>query len=194
MPPAAVRRRRGPTAAPSAGARRRRGRPAQWKGSETETDDDIGETTVTESDSDEVLGRRRFGRNGGQQKGVRMLETDTGSDGVVTDDNDGESEEDDGMFGHAVIDECHTLKSFLAYAEWSKQVHFGVIKDNDESSGGSWVPRDWLSRALLRGASSGSSFSMSLSVEDLEAEFWRIVEDPYLAVETLYGSDLDSGR
>jgi hypothetical protein len=36
----------------------------------------------------------------------------------------------------------------------------------------------------------------SLSIEAMEAEFWRIVErpDPNRVVETLYGSDLDSGR
>jgi hypothetical protein len=32
------------------------------------------------------------------------------------------------------------------------------------------------------------------SVAEVEAEFWRIVEDPREVVESLYGQDLDSGH
>lgn len=31
-------------------------------------------------------------------------------------------------------------------------------------------------------------------MEEVEAEFWRIVETPDAVVETLYGQDLDSGH
>jgi hypothetical protein len=143
------------------------------------------------------------------------LETDTDTD---TDDNDD-------LFGHASIEHKHTLKSFMAYTEWCKAVHFGWLGrpettiervgraaglSSDDGQGGSWVDDDNLSGFAAKGrhpdlqslrdcgdcegAEDGIWGEGSPSVMELEAEFWRIVEDPSLDVETLYGSDLDSGR
>ena len=200
------RRRMAMPAATSSGRPRRRRRPsARWKGSDTETDEGHdADTTVTESDSDNGRKRGGIGRKG-KRGGLVVSDSDS-------DMEEGDDDDEDGQFGHAVIDERHSLKSFLAYAEWSKALHFGKAASGGSDGGSSamtgaegsssWVPQAWFTRALQRGppsspsasASLGFSFSSPLQVEQLEAEFWRIVEDPYLTVETLYGSDLDSGR
>lgn len=39
-----------------------------------------------------------------------------------------------------------------------------------------------------------ASLPLEPSVEEVEAEFWRIVEDPTVTVPSLYGQDLDSGH
>jgi hypothetical protein len=165
----------------------------------------------------------------------------------------------------------HTMRSFMAYAEWSKLAHFQGPGIEPVKMRGSWVPVDWGSTrkksapAKKRGgkggrggggkgggraagaaedsakeegegeegedgaeneeapapapastpapataATAGSApagkvraprapraakpSGPELSIEQLESEFWRIVENPPGLVETLYGSDLDSGR
>jgi hypothetical protein len=67
-------------------------------------------------------------------------------------------------FGFTTLEKEHTLKSFTAYADWIKSVHF-----SDPSN-------------------------PNPSVEEIEAEFWRIVESEDSHHEALYGQDLDSGH
>ncbi|CAD7704764.1 unnamed protein product [Ostreobium quekettii] len=108
--------------------------------------------------------------------------SDTGSSPTVTDDENDEDDEDD-VFGFAQLDEPHTLKSFLAYANWAKAAHFSSRPTNqaDEPTSGATNWTDYP------------------SVSDVEGEFWRILggvgaeEEDEEEVEALYGSDLDSG-
>ena len=189
----------------------------RWLDGDSDTedvaDDKDGETTETETEGKNGSGRQA--KWGGQRRATKG-ESSSGSD-TETDD--------DGLFGHAIIEHKHTLKSFMAYAEWSKTMHFGsremgreetmnssrrVSQDNNES-GGHWVGDDWLRAVTSRTGRPHSQSSLrvdggaeaaengvwgegSPTVLELESEFWRIVEDPSLDVETLYGSDLDSGR
>lgn len=74
-------------------------------------------------------------------------------------------------FGFTTLEREHTLKSFSAYADWVKSVHF---------SRGSGLQ--------------GSEAAPAPSVEEIEAEFWRIVESKESHHEALYGQDLDSGH
>lgn len=59
------------------------------------------------------------------------------------------TEPDEAGFGFVTLDRTHTLASFEAYAKWAKQLHFGLKEGHP-----------------------------SPSVEEIEAEFWRIVETP----------------
>ena len=65
-------------------------------------------------------------------------------------------EPDEAGFGFVTLDRTHTLASFEAYARWAKRLHFGLKEGKPGPS-----------------------------VEEIEAEFWRIVETPG---EVLYSS------
>ncbi|KAK9803314.1 hypothetical protein WJX73_000542 [Symbiochloris irregularis] len=87
----------------------------------------------------------------------------------------------DGEFGFLTLDKPHTLKSFSSYAKWSKNLHFSEPLPN-----GAKEREPKRRRTALEEAEP--------TVEQVEAEFWRIVESPDQVVESLYGQDLDSGQ
>ena len=67
------------------------------------------------------------------------------------------------------------------------------------SSGGSRKNGNTCSASVPTSSSSSdaallASLPLEPSVEEVEAEFWRIVEDPTEVVPSLYGQDLDSGH
>lgn len=93
-------------------------------------------------------------------------------------------------FGHAYCEQPHTLKSFEAYAEWAKRIHFNLGIDAGNEVHNHKKPK------LFGATGKGAKNKRPPTVEQVEAEFWRIVETPDTVnlVESLYGSDLDSGR
>eukprot|EP00798_Chlamydomonas_sp_ICE-L_P008179 gene8179-1435_t len=161
------------------------------------------------ADGDSIGGRKSdkpasTGRMGGGRMGVQ-----------ATAEEDDDSEDD--VFGHGYSERHHTLKSFISYSEWSKTVHFGNSGSEDgrgRRGNASWLPTCWQSKPRLKDGHSGGREDQSLeaaiahpakiswnlkgrpTVDEIEAEFWRIIEapSPDQVAETLYGSDLDSGR
>jgi hypothetical protein len=190
-------------------------------------------------------------------------------------DGKGEEAYSDDEFGFTLTERRHTLRSFKAYAEWAKRLHFsaqpcngeaskkskpkataaavaaaetpppakkqkreeqlkqeGNEKEQEQQKGeqqrqSSRIERKVVqqrkvalkaaagsvsakkkaaetaaaAKAKAKGAScSGSSAAgkgdSQVSIQQMEAEFWRVVERPDSGriVETLYGQDLDSGR
>ena len=83
----------------------------------------------------------------------------------------------DGEFAFVVVDRTHTLKSFAAVADWVKAHHFSDPTPEPAP-----------------GARKGRRGPPGPTVEQVEAEFWRIVESPDATIESLYGQDLDSGH
>eukprot|EP00891_Asterochloris_glomerata_P005677 jgi/Astpho2/5677/Aster-02919 len=112
----------------------------------------------------------------------------------------GVEDDEDGDFGFHTMDRSHTLKSFAAYADWAKALHF-----SDPPPG----QRPSLNAQPLKRRKISSYSGPEPTVEEIEAEFWRIVEvaDDALDIgsghnsaallqvaENLYGQDLDSGH
>ncbi|EYU19081.1 hypothetical protein MIMGU_mgv1a019867mg, partial [Erythranthe guttata] len=62
-----------------------------------------------------------------------------------------------------------TLQEFQRFAEEFKELYFGVKDKNPEDK--KWLP----------------------SVDDIEGEYWRIIEQPTDEVEVYYGADLETG-
>jgi hypothetical protein len=92
-------------------------------------------------------------------------------------------------FGFVSLDRKHTLRSFSAYADWAKAVHFSTPFASGEGTPSAPGRRPG---SLPHHAEP----PIEPSVEEIEAEFWRIVETPGAPgpVEALYGQDLDSGH
>ncbi|KAK9803401.1 hypothetical protein WJX72_006240 [[Myrmecia] bisecta] len=105
------------------------------------------------------------------------------------DDTFEEHEEDDGEFGFVTLDRTHTLKSFAAYADWVKSCHFGISNAPAAASASQGE-----SEAQASKRRRVAPEKREPSVDEIEAEFWRIVETPDEVVESLYGQDLDSGH
>ncbi|KAK9864104.1 hypothetical protein WJX84_004798 [Apatococcus fuscideae] len=118
--------------------------------------------------------------------------------------------EEDGIFGFMTLEKPQTLKSFAAYGEWTKQLHFSDPQPKVGSNYGMDTPEDTV-EAGDTPAGGGNAPSQASSghnvkrrkidgaerdptLEEIEAEFWRIVESPDEVVESLYGQDLDSGH
>ncbi|KAL4527022.1 hypothetical protein Ndes2526A_g01436 [Nannochloris sp. 'desiccata'] len=91
-------------------------------------------------------------------------------------------------FGFVPLEKKHTLRSFAAYADWVKAVHFSDPPPLGQGS--STAPK----RRPLKVLPVQHSAPVEPSVEEIEAEFWRIVETPDTYLESLYGQDLDSGH
>ncbi|KAL4448340.1 hypothetical protein ABPG75_005559 [Micractinium tetrahymenae] len=98
-------------------------------------------------------------------------------------------------FGFPHLEKKHTLRSFSAYADWVKEIHF-----SDPLPA---TPNARSSSASARSARCSQRRPRALpnygtlpepTVEQIEAEFWRIVESPEERVESLYGQDVDSGH
>lgn len=161
-----------------------------------------------------------------------------------SDSDDEDDSSSDEEFGFLMNKRNHTLTSFVAYAEWAKQLHFGgpppsnsipnsrctkpaaatpatkklKAEPKAESAGkpsmpapsqlasGSQPTKASPARAAGGDATAGRqdsdeegsscSNATAVGVEQIEAEFWRVVERPVdgYMVETQYGQDLDSGR
>lgn len=99
-------------------------------------------------------------------------------------------------FGFPHIERKHTLRSFSAYADWAKEIHFSDPLPTQSSSrnGGGASSRNARSTQRRPRALPNYSTLPEPSIEQIEAEFWRIVESPDERVETLYGQDVDSGH
>lgn len=69
-------------------------------------------------------------------------------------------------------DKSHTLRSFAAYADWVKALHFSEppLKKGGEGNRTSHAPAK--KRRMF------SYLGPEPTVEEIEAEFWRIVESP----------------
>ena len=93
-----------------------------------------------------------------------------------------------GEFGFVTLSRHHTLRSFAAYADWAKAMHFSapLPRGGDGiSSAPAKRPLEWLPMV--------SQCDVEPSVAEIEAEFWRLVETGSPTVESLYGQDIDSG-
>ncbi|KAK6916872.1 JmjN domain, partial [Dillenia turbinata] len=69
-----------------------------------------------------------------------------------------------------------TFQGFQNYAQDFKDSYFGINDVKDLSSGGNGSLKRW-----------------EPSVEDIEGEYWRIVEQPTDEIEVYYGADLETG-
>ncbi|KAL4433266.1 hypothetical protein ABPG77_003314 [Micractinium sp. CCAP 211/92] len=98
-------------------------------------------------------------------------------------------------FGFPHLEKKHTLRSFAAYADWVKEIHFSdplPATPIARSAGVSARSARCLQRRPR--ALPNSSMLPEPTIEQIEAEFWRIVESPDERVESLYGQDVDSGH
>ncbi|KAL0026074.1 hypothetical protein WJX79_007057 [Trebouxia sp. C0005] len=95
-------------------------------------------------------------------------------------------EEEVGEFGFHTLDRTHTLKSFASSADWIKSLHFGDPKPTADPTAA--VERVSKRRKL------GSYTGPEPTIEEIEGEFWRVIEAPDDVVESYYGQDLDSGH
>ncbi len=83
----------------------------------------------------------------------------------------------------------HTLRSFAAYADWAKSVHF-----SEPSPTGRGRHSRRPSKRPKALAEVGARSAPEPSIEDIEGEFWRIVEAPDDVIETLYGQVRPAGH
>ncbi|KXZ56658.1 hypothetical protein GPECTOR_1g593 [Gonium pectorale] len=158
-------------------------------------------------------GKKRSGGGGMGRMGSVAAERGAG-------DGDGsDSGTDSEAFGFTETDRTHTLTSFEAYCRWARSVHFGQAPFSNRTKHKEALERiraryaDPSCKARGGASAAGSLPSPALpprvqaavvraaagcapTLDEVEAEFWRIAERPVGddAVETLYGSDLDSGR
>ena len=120
-----------------------------------------------------------------EKRGGDEEDADDTSSSTAADSEDEADGLDDGEFGFRVVDRTHTLKSFQAYADWVKAIHFQPLPT------GAAPPTEGAAR---RARAPPPSRPRQPTVEEIEAEFWRIVETPDATVASLYGQDLDSGH
>eukprot|EP00890_Picochlorum_soloecismus_P002883 jgi/Picsp_1/3596/NSC_06433-R1_probable lysine-specific demethylase jmj14-like len=91
-------------------------------------------------------------------------------------------------FGFVPLEKKQNLRSFSAYADWAKAMHFSQPEPRGQGMSTKGIRREFLP--------SNHPMQCDPSVEEVEAEFWRIVEQgsPGEEVEALYGQDLDTGH
>ncbi|KAF5191274.1 Lysine-specific demethylase, partial [Thalictrum thalictroides] len=99
----------------------------------------------------------------------------TGDNGDATEHNELEYDNETKPFGFYPGPEF-TLEAFQRYAHEFKSHYFG--KDNT---------------TLIEGDQGSVQKQWEPSVEDIEGEYWRMVENPTEEIEVLYGADLDTG-
>lgn len=124
---------------------------------------------------------RKKSRNRSQRKRKRrrrsrmgMTHRHNGSD--VSDVNESVVSDTDEKFGfHSGSD--FTLEAFQQYADDFKEQYFG-LKDSSEN---------------LSCSNEEPNKRWKPSVEDIEGEYWRVVEKPTEEIEVLYGADLETG-
>eukprot|EP00884_Botryococcus_braunii_P001080 jgi/Botrbrau1/10973/Bobra.0383s0027.1 len=100
--------------------------------------------------------------------------------------NESDNDEAPPDFGFVNLEKPYTLKSFHSYSDWVKASHYMSAP----------VPMVTNESGLQqnRKRKTFQYVGPEPSIEEQEAEFWRIVEDPDETVESLYGQDLDSGH
>ncbi|KAL6783768.1 hypothetical protein ACKKBF_B05720 [Auxenochlorella protothecoides x Auxenochlorella symbiontica] len=143
------------------------------------------------------------------------MDADASADEASSSGSDSDSESE---FGFPTLQRRHTLRSFSAYADWARALHFSgagtrapsgrstpvgegapgtgaAPTDCDAAPAPTAAARSWQRRPrALAGPAAGTVPEPTL--EQVEAEFWRLVETPRpedAALESLYGQDLDSG-
>ncbi|KAI8111962.1 hypothetical protein M9435_004459 [Picochlorum sp. BPE23] len=90
-------------------------------------------------------------------------------------------------FGFAPLKISCRLKEFSEYADWAKAMHFSCPEPT-----GTGVSSEDAQRPVHLFPNK-FPMKVSPSVEEIEREFWRIVDSGSEHVEALYGSDLDNG-
>ena len=103
-------------------------------------------------------------------------------------ENENVTRDQAGGFGFQELNQRQTLQSFSTYADWMKSIHFSSPSPcgKGHSSASSHRP---LSILPVR-----YKLDTDPSVEEIEGEFWRIVETGESHVDSLYGQDIDSGE
>lgn len=114
-------------------------------------------------------GRKRKRRRHSRMGSTRRRVSSVGAETNVA------SEADDKFGFHSGSD--FTLDAFQKHAKHFKECYFG-LKDAKET---------------LNFSGAGNSSMWQPSVEDIEGEYWRIVENPTDEVEVYYGADLETG-
>jgi hypothetical protein len=109
-----------------------------------------------------------------------------GDDG--SDSEDEEGGEGDDHFGYDIVNEPFDLPTFKRYAEWAKRRHFS----SDARGGGTRGGRRWGGGSGGGVVGGGGEGYQEPSIEEIEAEFWRLVEVANEQSEALYGQDVDS--
>ncbi|KAJ1405373.1 JmjN domain [Sesbania bispinosa] len=71
-----------------------------------------------------------------------------------------------------------TLQNFQKYANFFKDCYFGLNDANEDR----------------KGSDNNHLKTRELSVEEIEGEYWRIIEEPTDEVEVYYGADLQTGE
>ncbi|XP_020698892.1 lysine-specific demethylase JMJ18 [Dendrobium catenatum] len=120
--------------------------------------------------------RNRYQRKRKRRKRLRFGMTRRRNNCTIAETNDYSSDTEE-KFGFQSGSDF-TLQTFQVYAEDFKEQYFGMRYAKDSKSCGKdetgerWQP----------------------SVEEIEGEYWRIVESPDDEVEVLYGADLETGK
>jgi len=140
-----------------------------------------------------------------EAKGTATIAAAAAAAAADDDDDDIVTNSEDADFGFTILERKHTLQSFAAYADWAKELHFSSPSPSINHRGPDAIdtgPRN-RPKALSttqhisnNDSNTGAAAAIEPTVEEVEAEFWRIVEcaDPNDVIESLYGQDLDSGH
>ncbi|RWR85797.1 JmjC domain-containing protein [Cinnamomum micranthum f. kanehirae] len=120
--------------------------------------------------------RTRCQRKRKRRRQSRMGKTRRRNGSDVSDVNESVASDTDEKFGfHSGSD--FTLEAFQRYANDFKEQYFGMRDTNENLNSSNKEPnKKW-----------------EPSVEDIEGEYWRIVEKPTEEIEVLYGADLQTG-
>ncbi|XP_058101546.1 lysine-specific demethylase JMJ18-like isoform X3 [Magnolia sinica] len=120
--------------------------------------------------------RNRIQRKRKRRRRSRMGPTRRRNSSDVSEVNESVASDTDEKFGFQSGSDF-TLDSFQKYADDFKEQYFGTKEDNQN----------------LNSSSSEADKRWKPSVEDIEGEYWRIVEKPTEEIEVLYGADLETG-
>ncbi|KAA8544808.1 hypothetical protein F0562_019601 [Nyssa sinensis] len=113
-------------------------------------------------------GRKRKRRRHSRMGSSRRHPGSEGSEGNTTSDTEEK-------FGFQPGSDF-TLDDFQKFANYFKECYFGMKNEKDYSNVDETEHKFW-----------------ELSVEDIEGEYWRIIEQPTDEVEVYYGADLETG-
>lgn len=100
-------------------------------GSGSDSDDFVwgGDTRGSGSDSDAPGGK---GKRGGKRKARSKVHDSSDDEELPAVDDHAGAEDDaggaDGGFGHGCVERKHTLRSFQAYADWARALHFRLLR------------------------------------------------------------------
>ncbi|KAG1665572.1 hypothetical protein FOA52_000719 [Chlamydomonas sp. UWO 241] len=131
-----------PAADPATAAADRGGAPSTAKRARSAVDYREGsageEATESEGDADAGGGRGR------RRMRLRRAQAAAAGSGGGGCGGKSSSSSEEGEFGHGMMDKVHTLRSYMAYAEWSKALHFGLHGRGGKVDRGSWLLPDWV--------------------------------------------------